>query len=660
MKKFLFTLAALLMAVSAYAECYIYIDANDFTVTKADIENQTEIDIPVRAHFSARASGFEWSAVYPEGMTVVFMEKGADCDVQGYNSRGRATTFNAALYGVVEPYDHIVGTLADNGYWQNPDSENPTAWVTYGVAKWEAGDYEEFLLITAVFDENYHGGEIITTTACSSGRDERGGTVTDNGDQSQFFEHSSGELEDPNPAVQEKIDVAAPVISYEVGETTVTVTIEWPTTDGQQVYTGEYTYNRTYEDQSFEVEAYTTETDTYKESVHATETINVPAMEKADVAAPVISYEVGETTVTVTITWPESDGTQVYTGQYTYDRTYENQSYEVEAYVTEGETCKESAHATETINVPAMQQPTATDPEIIFEPVVENEVVVAVDVTVNNATEYTIYVNDVPLRATRIEANYNENKVIRVVATNDPGYPYLPNTKEDTYTLNKLEKKDVAAPVINQEVGNDAVTVTIEWPESDGEHIYNGQNSYERLDEAYEVEVEAYVAEGETCNESEHATATIVVPAKEQQPLEETAAPSIAANAKPGENGGHGYYEVVITPSDPESVCEYRVKFEDGEWSNWMTYEEALAYATEGSYVVEARAKAEGKDYSRTVSVSFVVTDRTGLDEINGEKSVANVRFFNLAGQEMQEANGMTIVVTTYTDGTTSAVKVMK
>jgi len=31
-----------------------------------------------------------------------------------------------------------------------------------------------------------------------------------------------------------------------------------------------------------------------------------------------------------------------------------------------------------------------------------------------------------------------------------------------------------------------------------------------------------------------------------------------------------------------------------------------------------------------------------------------------MAGQEMQEAHGMTIVVTTYTDGTTSAVKVMK
>ena len=50
----------------------------------------------------------------------------------------------------------------------------------------------------------------------------------------------------------------------------------------------------------------------------------------------------------------------------------------------------------------------------------------------------------------------------------------------------------------------------------------------------------------------------------------------------------------------------------------------------------------------------------TGVNELMNGKAVANVRYFNMAGQEMQEANGVTIVVTTYTDGTTSAVKVMK
>jgi len=50
----------------------------------------------------------------------------------------------------------------------------------------------------------------------------------------------------------------------------------------------------------------------------------------------------------------------------------------------------------------------------------------------------------------------------------------------------------------------------------------------------------------------------------------------------------------------------------------------------------------------------------TGINEVAGGKQVAGVRYFNMAGQEMQQANGLTIVVTTYTDGTTSAVKVMK
>ena len=50
----------------------------------------------------------------------------------------------------------------------------------------------------------------------------------------------------------------------------------------------------------------------------------------------------------------------------------------------------------------------------------------------------------------------------------------------------------------------------------------------------------------------------------------------------------------------------------------------------------------------------------TGIEELNGGKAVAGVRYFNVAGQEMQEANGLTIVITTYTDGTTIATKVVK
>ena len=50
----------------------------------------------------------------------------------------------------------------------------------------------------------------------------------------------------------------------------------------------------------------------------------------------------------------------------------------------------------------------------------------------------------------------------------------------------------------------------------------------------------------------------------------------------------------------------------------------------------------------------------TGIEEKASDKQVASVRYFNAVGQEMQEANGVTIVVTTYSDGTTSTIKVMK
>ena len=50
----------------------------------------------------------------------------------------------------------------------------------------------------------------------------------------------------------------------------------------------------------------------------------------------------------------------------------------------------------------------------------------------------------------------------------------------------------------------------------------------------------------------------------------------------------------------------------------------------------------------------------TAVDEVNTGKSIAGVRYFNMAGQEMAQPNGLTIQVTTYSDGTTNAAKVIK
>ena len=80
-----------------------------------------------------------------------------------------------------------------------------------------------------------------------------------------------------------------------------------------------------------------------------------------------------------------------------------------------------------------------------------------------------------------------------------------------------------------------------------------------------------------------------------------------------------------------------------------------------GEVIVVAWVEVENDKSLNGSDTEYMIENNfTGVNEIANGKAVAGVRYFNLAGQEMQEANGVTIVVTTYTDGTTSAVKVMK
>ena len=70
---------------------------------------------------------------------------------------------------------------------------------------------------------------------------------------------------------------------------------------------------------------------------------------------------------------------------------------------------------------------------------------------------------------------------------------------------------------------------------------------------------------------------------------------------------------------------------------------------------------------SQTVSemeaeyVILDVDDQTGVSDVNTAKTVASVKYVNAAGQTSVNAfNGVNIMVTTYTDGSKSAVKVVK
>ena len=178
----------------------------------------------------------------------------------------------------------------------------------------------------------------------------------------------------------------------------------------------------------------------------------------------------------------------------------------------------------------------------------------------------------------------------------------------------------------------------------------------------YEVQVQAVNAAGES-NWTESTVFTTLAGETPVEPTEKTGAPVFNGYT---EDGIHAYF-VEINETEPSTIY-YKVyiwNYETSEWElvgedEWLEYEEILSFNEEGKYRVEAYAIADGKLPSEQIAYEFVVAPITGISEMVNGKTVAGVRYYNMAGQEMSEANGMTIVVTTYTDGTTSAVKVVK
>jgi len=151
------------------------------------------------------------------------------------------------------------------------------------------------------------------------------------------------------------------------------------------------------------------------------------------------------------------------------------------------------------------------------------------------------------------------------------------------------------------------------------------------------------------------ATQRVVIPAK--QPVM-PAAPSVTTEETEG--------AVIVTASttDGSTVVLYQC---DANGENAFAVENPMSYTREATErTVYVYAVATNNDGSTRSEVKEVVIPakkqdpETAINEMNADKAIASVRYFNMAGQEMQEANGMTIVVTTYTDGTSSAVKVMK
>ena len=151
--------------------------------------------------------------------------------------------------------------------------------------------------------------------------------------------------------------------------------------------------------------------------------------------------------------------------------------------------------------------------------------------------------------------------------------------------------------------------------------------------------------------------ANIVYTLKSDQPTVQTSAPDISGYAS---EDGQSHY-VVIVPGEPSTIY-YNVEYPDGTTSAWIEYVDVLSFTGEGTYAVNAYAVASDKLPSEQDHYQFTISPApvTGISEASIGKEIVNRRYFNVMGQEIEQPEGMTIIVTNYSDGSTTAVKTMK
>ena len=234
-------------------------------------------------------------------------------------------------------------------------------------------------------------------------------------------------------------------------------------------------------------------------------------------------------------------------------------------------------------------------------------------------------------------------------------------------TVPAKEKTASAEPTISVAEGADAYVITgqgtgtVVMYDAEGNEIANPY-TVERTNETQIIIITVENTDADTEDvmyKPTSKTFTVTVPAKEEVVAPD--APEITINTFDD--------YVTLGASDVEGATVYFYQCDDETGANPRLIENPTNFNRETEnydvfvYAVAVNEAGETSSVvTKVVIPAKVVTppDPTSINEMNGGKAVAGVRYFNMAGQEMQEANGMTIVVTTYTDGTTSAVKVMK
>ena len=132
---------------------------------------------------------------------------------------------------------------------------------------------------------------------------------------------------------------------------------------------------------------------------------------------------------------------------------------------------------------------------------------------------------------------------------------------------------------------------------------------------------------------------------------------NLRESASPAGNGIRGK-----VPAGSNSVQYEAITDENGEFTVDVlqadkTYDLTVSASGYKPYTAEGVSFADGNIDAGDIVLE---TDVTGIKDIDANREVAGVTYYNMAGQQSDKAfDGVNIVVTKYTDGTKKTTKVV-
>ena len=677
MKKFLFTLASLFVAVSSFGAAegdnYAYIE--DFELT-ADMLGNNNVRRNVKVHLDNYVSAWQVNFTYPVGITCRGFVKGTDLTLTYLDELGDQQTITPALNKNSDNTRCIVAQTeaaydADGNY--------------LGAAQWAPGDYDQMWIVVLNIAADFAGGDITMVSGMSSSGWMDNSNVPYPNQTYTTVCHitqpgGNTEALTADITIGEADGLFVPITVTNVNDADAVITV---TVGGEPatIVDGGVTlpaWNTDYEI----VVTVTAAGEGYEGVVTKTETRN--AGEQPKTADPVITatWEYGQLTVTA-----EGDGdVHLYINrgevENPYVTTYD--IYEgygpVTFYATAQEPGKAMGEATKVVEIPAEERPTVQTPLITY--TYENGVVTVTATCATTGATIHLAIDGVAVSNPYTES-YDIYEGYEAEATAYATYPEWNNSATATTPIVIAPVQyQTGVPTVQVTEGEDGWTFTATGEENANVVLYvttydpetgaPTTNTYTNPAEVYIPKTTAdqvvgyYAVATSTLYDDAlpgiSQSATVIIPAKQGGEQPQCHAPNGAYTIT-----GFETATVTLTNNEPGATVYYDVYFNGElvpELSGSFTGDSfSFTVTGDGRYDVVAVAKKEGYKDSTEGGVWFIIQENevpTGINEVVDGKQIANVRYFNMAGQEMQEVNGMTIVVTTYTDGTTSSAKVMK